>query len=263
MKIVYIAAFSFLFSTLLQAQDAGTHITSSQIKGKYPQLFARNFSRPLFVDTSFSTKPRGDTMQHNAYGDLRTDIPQYNQKSPIWLCATRVFLNNALTVGFDRYVLDADFARIGPRTWRHNIQTGWEWDVDRFGMNYFAHPYSGSGYFNAARSNGYDFYESVPFAFGGSLMYEYFGENTLPSYNDLINTTITGTFLGEISYRLSSDFLDDQASGPERFFREFFAGVIDPQRAFSRLLRGRLWRETSEEIYQKEPLNMTFTAGAH
>jgi hypothetical protein len=94
-------------------------------------------------------------------------------------------------------------------------------------------------------------------------MYEYFGENTLPSINDLINTTITGAFLGEISYRLSSVFLDDRATGSERFFRELFAGIINPQRAFSRFLRGRLTRGTSEEIYQKEPLNMTFSAGPH
>jgi hypothetical protein len=130
-------------------------------------------------------------------------------------------------------------------------------------MNYFFHPYSGAGYFNAARANGYTFYESVPFAFGGSLMWELFGENTLPSVNDLINTTVTGAFLGEITYRLSSDFLDDRTTGSERVFRELLAGIINPGRAFGRLLQGKLTRVTSEEIYQKEPLNMTFSAGPH
>jgi hypothetical protein len=43
--------------------------------------------------------------------------------------------------------------------------------------------------------------------------------------------------------------------------RELFAGIIDPSRAFSRLLQGKLSRVTSEEIYQKEPLTMTFSAG--
>ncbi len=263
MKIVYIVVFSFMFSTLLQAQDAGTNRTSASTTGEYRQLFARNFSLSTYPDTTFAQGARGDTMPHNAYGDLRQDIPEYNQKAPLWSVGARVVLNNSLTVMFDRYILDADYARIGLRSWKHNFETGWEWDKDRFGMNYFAHPYSGSGYFNAARSNGYGFYESVPFAFGGSLMYEYLGENTLPSYNDLINTTFTGEFLGEISYRLSSDFLDDQTTGSERFFRELFAGIIDPQRAFSRLLHGRLWRGTSEEVYQKEPLNMSFAAGSH
>ena len=102
----------------------------------------------------------------------------------------------------------------------------------------------------------------VPFALGGSVMWEYFGENTLPSVNDVINTTVTGAFLGEVCYRLSSDFLDDRTTGSERVFRELFAGVISPSRFFSRLLQGKSSRVTSEEIYQKEPLNMTFSAGA-
>ncbi len=263
MKIVYIVVFSFLFSTLLQAQNAGTDKSPGLTTGKYRQLYTRDFSRSSYSGIAPAQSTPSDTVATNMYGDLRKDNPEYNPKSPLWSVGARVFLNNALTVGFDRYVLNADYARIGPRTWRHNIETGWEWDQDRFGMNYFLHPYSGSGYFNAARANGYSFYESVPFVVGGSLMYEYFGENTLPSINDLINTTATGVFLGEISYRLSSDFLDDQTTGSERFFRELFAGIIDPQRAFSRFLQGRLFRVTSEEAYQKEPLNMTFAAGAH
>ena len=130
-------------------------------------------------------------------------------------------------------------------------------------MNYFFHPYSGAGYFNSARANGYTFYESVPFAFGGSLMWEYFGENTLPSYNDLINTTVTGAFLGEITYRLSSDFLDDRTTGSERVFREILAGIINPGRAVGRLMHGKSFQVTTSEVYQKEPLNMTFSAGPH
>jgi Domain of unknown function (DUF3943) len=263
MKIVYIVVFSFMFSTLLQAQDAGTNMASALTTGKYRQLFQKDFSRPSYSGIVSAQSTRSDTVPRDAYGDLRKDDPEYNQKVPLWSVGARVFLNNALTVAVDKYVFDYDFARIGPRTWMHNLKTGWEWDNDRFGMNYFVHPYSGAGYFNAARSNGYNFYESAPFSFGGSLMWEYFGENTLPSINDLINTTFTGVFLGEISYRLSSNFLDDQTTGAERFFRELFAGIINPQRAFSRLLRGRLTRETSEEIYQKEPLTMTFAAGAH
>jgi hypothetical protein len=94
-------------------------------------------------------------------------------------------------------------------------------------------------------------------------MWELVGENTQPSVNDLINTTVTGAFLGEITYRLSSDFLDDRTTGSERVFRELLAGIINPGRAFSRLLQGKLTRVTSEEIYQKEPLNMTFSAGPH
>ncbi len=253
---------SLLVPILLLAQDNGANISSDLISGTFRYPVNRELSH--FSDAPIATAflLSNDTV-YNASGDLRSDDPDFNTKSPVWLCASRVLLNNVLTVGFDRYVLDADYARIGPNTWEHNIKTGWEWDSDRFGMNFFAHPYSGSAYFNAARSNGYSLYESMPFAFGGSLMYEYFGENTLPSYNDLINTTTTGILIGEISYRLSSDFLDDRTTGSERFFRELFAAIINPQRAFSRLLRGRFTRVTSNEIYQKEPLDMTFGVGGH
>src|ERR1041385_1070588 len=262
MKIVYIVLFLFLFSTLLQAQDAGTNISSGLTARKYRQLHKKNFRLSSYSGAASIQSTPTDSVSYNMYGDLREDNPQYTRKSPLWLCATRVGMNNVVTWAFDRYLFDADFARIGPDSWKRNLTTGPEWDTDRFGMNYFLHPYSGAGYFNAARANGYDFYESVPFTFGGSLMWEYFGENTLPAVNDLINTTVTGAFLGEISYRISSDFLDDRTTGSERVFRELFAGIIDPSRAFSRLLQGKLSRVTSEEIYQKEPLNMTFSVGA-
>jgi hypothetical protein len=65
-------------------------------------------------------------------------------------------------------------------------------------------------------------------------MWEYFGENTRPSKNDLINTPISGAFLGEILYRISSNILDDRKRGAERVWREFFAGLINPTRALNR-----------------------------
>ena len=97
----------------------------------------------------------------------------------------------------------------------------------------------------------------------GSLIWECFGETTLPSYNDLINTTLSGLLFGEILYRLSSNILDDRTTGVERFFREFAASMLCPGRALSRLFQGKLARVTSKEIYQKEPLNITLAAGSH
>lgn len=56
------------------------------------------------------------------------------------------------------------------RTIRDNLNTGFVWDNDVFIMNMFAHPYHGNLYFNVARSNGMNFWESAPNALGGSLM---------------------------------------------------------------------------------------------
>jgi hypothetical protein len=202
-----------------------------------------------------------DSTRYNMFGDLLNDDTLYNKKYPIWIPLVEVPGFNVLLWSINRYVSNADFARIGPNTWSHNLKTGWEWDMDRFGMNFLAHPYSGGLNFTSARANGYNFWESVPFAIGGSLMWEYFGENTLPSYNDIINTPISGAAYGEILYRLSSNLLDDRTTGLERFLRELGAAAISPTRFFNRLVQGKLTRVTRGEVYQKEPLNIELAAG--
>jgi hypothetical protein len=257
-----IVLFAFLCAATLQAQFPEAGPSPGAIPSGARLAALRSLS--LLNDSAtapLSIAPR-DSTQYNMYGDLRDDNPEYNSKSPIWSCALRVAGNNIVTWAVDRFVSNAEYARVSPATWKENLRTGPEWDVDRFGMNYFFHPYSGAGYFNASRANGYSFYESLPLTFAGSLMWEYFGENTAPAVNDLINTTVTGALLGEIAYKLSSDFLDDRTTGSERVFRELFAGIINPSRAFSRIIHGHITRVTNEEIYHKEPLNMMFTVGA-
>ncbi|MGZ3754520.1 MAG: DUF3943 domain-containing protein [Mucilaginibacter sp.] len=209
------------------------------------------------------SSPLIDSTIQNKYGDLLNDDKKLNPKYPLWKPVVGVIGTNLFTWSLDRFALNADFSHIGPSTWKYNIQKGWEWDSDRFGINFIGHPYTGSMYFNAARSQGYNYWESIPFAVGGSLMWEYFGENTRPSYNDVINTPINGAFLGEIFYRLSSNILDDRTRGSDRVFREIFAGLIDPERGLNRLLQGKSFRHTTKEVYQKEPLNVTLFAGIH
>jgi hypothetical protein len=204
-----------------------------------------------------------DTTKFNKYGYLRNDDPLFNKKSSLGMVALRVTLANITTMLINRYLFNFEYARVGIQTWKHNIQTGWEWDSDRFGTNYFMHPMSGAYFFNAARANGFSFFESAPFALLGSLEWEYFGETTLPSYNDVINTPINGIFLGEILYRLGSNLLDDRTTGASRFFRELAVGLMTPTRFFSRLFSGKLGRATSEDVYQKEPLYFTLSVGYH
>jgi len=202
-----------------------------------------------------------DTTVTNKYGDLLKDDSLYNKRYHFWIPLTEVFGTLTLTVAMDRFLLNADYARIGPATWKYNIEKEWEWDSDRFGVNFIGHPYSGTLTFNAARSNGYNFYHSFAFAVGGSLLWEYFGENTRPSYNDIIYTPINGAFLGEILYRLSSNILDDRTRGANRVFREIAAGLVDPMRGFNRLIQGKSFRRTNKEVYEKEPLNISFYGG--
>jgi len=113
------------------------------------------------------------------------------------------------------------------------------WDDNHFSTNQFAHPYQGSMYFNSARANGFNFWQSAPWAFAGSLKWECCGETHLMSVNDFINTGMGGVALGEVLYRTSSLVLDNTATGSERGWKEFWGFVLDPLRGFNRLITGR------------------------
>lgn len=109
-----------------------------------------------------------------------------------WLPAVEIVGLNFGVWGYHRYLSGENWANISWETITNNFKTGFKWDVDGYLMNQFWHPYHGSNYYNLARSNGLSFWESVPYAFGGSLMWEYFMENEPPSYNDIVNTPVTG-----------------------------------------------------------------------
>lgn len=269
MKPLRLLTLMLLFSNVLFAQKKTAIDTIIPGKGSPKQQIRRSkeIKKQLLSDSTGGNEPQKspliDTTVKNKYGDLLNDDIKFNKKYPVWKPAVEIFGINLFTHLLDRYALNADFARIGPSTWKYNINHGWEWDSDRFGINFIGHPYSGSMTFNAARSQGYNYWQSFPFAVGGSLMWEYFGENTKPSYNDIINTPVNGAFLGEIFYRVSSDILDDRASGGNRVFREVIAGVIDPVRGLNRLLQGKSFRHTRTQVYQQEPLNITLSTGFH
>ncbi len=215
------------------------------------------------IDIPTGEKREWHAPGYNMYGDLLNDGPLYNRRYPLWVPASRVVLTNAVNWVVVRYVFKYDWAKISPATWKKNLQGPWVWDNDRFSINFLGHPHTGNYYFNTARSNGYSFVQSFPFAVGGSLVWELFGEKDPPSINDIINTPVSGVFLGEILYRVSSNILDDRARGANRVLRELFAGIINPPRAFNRLTQGKMFRRVSKETLQKEPLNITLSGGIH
>lgn len=147
--------------------------------------------------------------------------------------------------GFNRFILEDEYAQINLRSMRNNFNTLPVWDTNQFTTNFIGHPYHGSIYFNSARTNGFNFYESILFNLGGSLMWEYLMETKPPSRNDLGATIFGGTALGEISYRLSDLFIDNRKTGPERFGREFLAGLMSPARFITRLTTGEVWKSQS------------------
>jgi hypothetical protein len=244
MKILHFSVFLLLFHWQLYAQN-GDSLTTSILPGAAVSQ----------ADTTI--------IQTNKYGDLLNDDPAYNPKYKWWIPATRVVAADAFNWAVAKYIYKFDWPATSVSDWKYNFRKGPEWDEDGFGTNFIGHPHTGNYYFNIARSNGYSYWGSLPFAIEGSLIWEYLGENTRPSYNDLINTPISGAFLGEVFYRISSNILDDRTRGKERVWREILAGLVNPPRALNRLTQGKMFRVTSKEVYQKEPLNITVSAGIH
>lgn len=196
----------------------------------------------LFAQTAngHKTEHQNDSVTYIHLNEKRSDYsPQ--PKRP-WIAATQTFAINAGVWAFDRYILNADFAKISIHTIKDNIKTGFVWDNDKFSTNLFAHPYHGSLYFNTARSNGLNFWESVPYSLGGSLMWEFVAEAEPPAINDFIATTAGGIALGEVTHRLSNTILDDSKRGIQRFWREALATIINPIGGINRIMTGKAWK---------------------
>ncbi|MBP1683373.1 MAG: hypothetical protein H6Q27_937, partial [Ignavibacteriaceae bacterium] len=81
------------------------------------------------------------------------------------------FIPWALAKWFRTWEDPADnWANVSSKTWWSNLQNGFEYDGDNFLTNNFSHPYHGALFFNAGRTNGYDFWESSAFSLAGSAV---------------------------------------------------------------------------------------------
>ena len=158
------------------------------------------------------------------------------------------------------YAAGSPFVQTGPSNWASNFRNGPQWDDGEFEVNQLAHPLQGSFYFSAARSQGLGFWESVPYSFVGSTMWEYFLESEQPSNSDLVTTPWGGSFLGESLYRLSNSILDDSTSGSGRFWREFAALAVNPIHGLDRIVSGQAWANGLPGKHF--PLNVDLRIGA-
>jgi hypothetical protein len=279
MRFFYVILFVFVLWTKLEAQVSHPSDTTKKVT-IIPQDTNIKVEK-VPIDTNSKKILVKDSTAHiyNQFRGLLNDDPIYNKRHPWWQPALGVVAQNVLLNLIDHYILNLSWSVVGFNSWKNTVNPffwtdRWKWDEDRFGNNFLLHPLTGAAYFNWARSTGFNFYESMPFVFGGSLMWKMFGENAgsydpvnhpelngKPEREDIINTTILGIFGGEVTYRLSSNILDDRTTGSERFWRELCAGLIDPARFANRLLQGKLNTVTTDEVYQKEPLDVVLSPG--
>jgi len=239
---------------------------------------------PLFVCAQKSTSEEVDTVKTSSVTDknskgwdhdymdrhllARPVLPDSadvlrHQKKNFWRAGAETVVFNIGLWAFDRYVQKGHFAYISWNSIKENFKHGFEWDNDHLSTNMFAHPYNGSIFYNAGRSNGYNFWQSELFAIGGSAMWEMFMECEYPSTNDIIATPIGGAAIGEVLYRTSDLILDDRSSGGERFGREAAAFVVNPMRGLTRIITGEAWkrRSTSGRRFGVPPISIELSLG--
>lgn len=225
------------------------------------------FIMTLFVVSKFQAQtnyntnlPSGLTAYSSIYQSEPVEVSTTKEKNYV-LPAVEIVGLNLFVGAFNTYVTKEDFAKISWKTIENNFKTGFVWDEDNYLTNQFLHPFHGSLYYNSARSNGLEFWEAVPYTLGGSLMWEFFMENEPPSHNDLVNTTVSGITMGEISYRVSNLIIDESTVGFERFLREFTSTVINPMQGFNRLIRGDMWKAGSPN--KRSDFNLVVSTGIH
>ena len=186
-------------------------------------------------------------------------------KKRYWQAAAEVTGINVGVQLFDRYAIKSDFAQTTLNSIWHNFETGFVWDNDFFITNLFLHPFHGNLYFNAARTNGLTFWESAPYALGGSLMWELFGETEPPAINDIIATSCGGMAIGEMTHRLSLTLLDDRERGFSRFMREAAAAIVNPIQGLHRIISGDAWRVSYKNYryhdFNKIPIDASVSFG--
>ena len=181
---------------------------------------------------------RACSSRPNGTGTLRT--PESYHKG-FWLTLLDLVVVNEIIWIYNRYIREGGENLGFRKSWKtftNNLNNGFEWDDNNFSTNHFLHPYHGSLYFTGARSQGYDFWQSVPWAFAGSWYWEYAGEAHQPSINDWINTSVGGMALGEGLHRMSNLVLDNTDTGSSRTWREIGGFLVAPVRGFNRLITG-------------------------
>lgn len=127
--------------------------------------------------------------------------------------------------------------------WYKNVfKRGPEWDHDNPIFNYVLHPYAGAAYFMAARSCGFNFYQSLLYsACISTIGWEYGIEACMerPSIQDLFITPLVGSVMGELFYKLKRHIVShDYTLFGSRIIGNIVVFIADPVNEVVNLFRG-------------------------
>jgi hypothetical protein len=145
----------------------------------------------------------------------------------------------------------------GRRWWTH-VKAGPEWDHDNIVFNYILHPYAGAAYYMAARSCGFNLYQSFLYcACISTIGWEYGVEAFMeyPSWQDLFVTPIVGSFIGECFYKVKRNIVTNgyRLAG-SKALGNVVAFLIDPVNEVIGIFAGNPCRQHTP--YGKTPIEI-------
>lgn len=213
-------------------------------------------STPIYAQISFyNPNYHRDTL-------IRGPITEYPVQKRFGRAALLLGITEVTPWAYDRFVVNADFARISLKGIKHNLKlSSWSWDNDSFTTNQLAHPAHGSIFFNTFRSNGYSFWQSIPATLAGSYIWETFGENQDPSKNDFLNTGFGGVIIGEMVHRLAGKLINNRRRGFRRHANETLAFLINPANGFNRVLDGKWGKIPNPMDVDSSKIDLEIDAG--
>ncbi|WP_164126125.1 DUF3943 domain-containing protein [Sphingobacterium luzhongxinii] len=184
-----------------------------------------------------------------SFQDTTREILNPQRPKHFWRAGTEWFLAQAFPATFNRFITKDPYSYISFKNFiDHQRFSAWDWDDNQFTTNQIDHPYHGQIYFNAFRSNGYNFYQSSIATLAGSYIWETAGETQSPSINDLVNTTFGGIILGEMTHRVSRNILARSRNGNNVIGNEIVALLVNPVNSLNRLLDGK-WGKRVDDYY--------------
>lgn len=231
MRLIIIAILFFLNTLTVYSQYSPVVEVDSLTSVKETEV-ERTFWKPVDKDSLF----------------LIEDVEVYRKKH-FWRAATEWLLIEATPATFNRFVRKDPYSYITFKNFFNNQRiSAWKWDDNQFSTNQIDHPYHGQLYFNAFRSNGYNFYQSSLATLAGSYIWETGGETQAPSINDLVNTTFGGILLGEMTHRVSRNILARNTKGRNNLGNEILALIVNPLNGLNRALDGK-WGKPVDKYY--------------
>lgn len=129
----------------------------------------------------------------------------------------------------------------------HVIKKGPEWDHDKFYFNYILHPYAGAVYYMAARSCGFNAWQSLLYCtcistIGWEFGIEAFMER--PSIQDIFITPLVGSLIGEGFYKVKRNIVENGYTlAGSRVLGNIVVFLIDPVNEVIGLFAGNPCRE--------------------